>query len=132
MELRPEDYLNINQDARGFRDLKRRLRQHPEEERFRFICQIIPERRGLGLRLANSCLRSRRFFEELLMEGMRTGDASSMRTWLKCVVPRLGVVRVLAALRAGMDSNPDAVDNALYWMPPDGSPGLFLASGICS
>ncbi len=130
MDLCSQDYLDVYRDARAYRDLKRALRQHPEDARFQFICEVIAERRGLGLRLANSCLRERKYFEALLQEALRTSDASSIRTWLKCILPRLGVVRVLGAVKKLMDADPRVVDSVLYWMPVfmSGKDRMFLSA----
>lgn len=117
MSLDPKDYLDISRDPRGYRDLKRELRRQPEEERFRFIWQIIPERRGLALRLANSCLRRRELFDRLLAEGIRTSDPSSIRTWLRWLVPRLGAVRVLRTVQRDIDAHPNVADSVLYAIP---------------
>jgi len=37
--------------------------------------------------------------------------------WLKCVVPKLGFRRVISTLDKKLDTDPVAVDKALYWLP---------------
>ncbi len=117
MDLRPEDCLNLHQDPRRFRDLKRELRRLPDEQRGAFIVEIIRQRPSLGLRLANACMRNRQFFESLLDEGIQHADLSRISMWLKCIVPRVGASRVLNEVKRRMDADPDVAQKVLYWMP---------------
>ena len=99
------------------RELAASLRQRSESERFEFIQCLLSRQPVLALQLANACLRERHYFDALLQQGFQTADASSIQFWLEAIVPRLGARRVLAALEVLVDTDPDAVDKALYWLP---------------
>ena len=99
------------------RELAASLRTRPEGERFEFIQCLLPRHPVLALQLANASLRERCHFESLLQQGLKTADASSIQFWLEAIVPRLGARRVLSTLESTVETDPDAVDKALYWLP---------------
>ena len=109
--------------ARGRRDSKKetalaqRLRELPEDERFALIYECLQYRTVLGLSLATSCLQKPMYFQQILEQGLQRADASAIRFWLECAVPRLGVRRVLHVLTQTLETNPGAVEKALYWLP---------------
>lgn len=115
MALNVTDYAHRRRGSVWERELARELRQLPEPERFQFIAELL-KHNPVALKLANSCLRERRYFEQLLRHGLDTADARSIESWLECVVPRLGFKRVIALLLAEMDRNTQAVDQAIYYL----------------
>ncbi len=117
MEFKLEDYLGKSSDAKCERELAARLRQLPEEERFEYVQDALKYNRYIGLKLANNCLRQKRYFEILLEEGLAIEDASSMQLLLDAVMPRLGFDRVLSILEDSNRVSPESVDKALYWLP---------------
>ncbi|MGH9839003.1 MAG: DUF433 domain-containing protein [Blastocatellia bacterium] len=124
MMLKVEDYVFRRRDSVWERELARQLRELPEAERFEFINEFL-NHTLLGLMFANKCLREPKYFKQLLYRGLETADASSIKEWLECVVPRLGFNRVIAILREEVERDPQAVDKAVYWMHgfvPDGDP----------
>lgn len=51
---------------------------------------------------------------------METADASDIKLWLECVIPRLGFRKVVALLTDKLATDPKVVDKARYWL------GYFL------
>ncbi|HKX29236.1 MAG TPA: hypothetical protein VJ302_16185 [Blastocatellia bacterium] len=121
--LRVEDHLDDLRDAKLRDRLAGYLKEYPEEERFQFIRAAIAYHMVGALRLANSCLRKREYFVEILELGLRVADASSILLWLQCVTPRLGIRRVVSILSDRIKTEPDQVKKALYWLPTFLKPG---------
>ena len=117
MKPKVEDYINKRRDTKREQALGRALRELPEAERFEFIQRLMPHAPVLALQMAASCLKDKKYFEELLDAGLDQGDASSIALWLKCVTPKLGAGKVVSILRNNLEVRPDAVGKALYWLP---------------
>ncbi len=117
MELEIRYYLRRPRDSKRERELLQRLRALPEEERYDFVRRLLQQDKGIGLLMASGSLHQKRYFEEILEMGLREGDASTILPWLECAVPKLGFRKVILSLENRVDTDPTAVDNALYWMP---------------
>lgn len=117
MELEIRDYLQRPRDSKRDRGLLQQLRALPEEERYDFVRRLLQQDKGVGLLMASGSLHQKRYFEEILEMGFREGDASTILPWLECAVPKLGFRKVILSLENRVDTDPIAVDNALYWMP---------------
>lgn len=105
----------------GDTDVKRWLRSRSDDECFAFISACF-RFRGYGyeqraLDLATSCIRQPTHALAILRTGLVSPDASSIKFWLGFAIPKLGTRKVLAEVSALLDSNPSAVDMALYWLP---------------
>ncbi|MBE7479619.1 MAG: hypothetical protein HS104_06480 [Polyangiaceae bacterium] len=97
--------------------LVRRLRKVPDAERYELIQRLISRDIVVGLEVARAALTNRKHAENLLERGILGSDPSDVELWLRCLVPKVGVGRVVAFLRRELETYPDAVDNALYWLP---------------
>lgn len=117
MELEIRDYLRRPRDSKRDKGLLQKLRALPEEERYDFVRRLLQQDKGVGLLMASGSLHQKRYFEEILEMGFREGDASTILPWLECAVPKLGFRKVILSLENRVDTDPIAVDNALYWMP---------------
>ena len=117
MALLIENYLGKRRTAQLERSLLRELMEVPEEERFQFIQQVLSADIRLGLRLANVSLRKREYFRWMLDRALITADASRIKLWLGCVIPRLGMSQVVSILTERMPDQPEAVRKAAYWLP---------------
>ena len=117
MELHLEDYLGRRRDTKRERELAARLRELPEATRFEYIQQAMQINVVVGLGLANTCLRDNSSFASLLKQGLQVADASSMSLWLETVTPHLGFRHVANVLMQTIETNPQAVDYAVYWLP---------------
>ena len=73
-------------------------------------------RHQLGLILSNRVLRDRCSCLQVLEEGLKIGDASSIQFWLAYLHPRLGWRRILRCLIENGPSRKMRVEFALYWM----------------
>ncbi len=132
MNLQVKDYIGKLRDTKHERELRLLLGKQPEEERFQFIQELLSYDLIVGLKLAQTCLQKEQFFEQILEQGLQTADASTLQFWLECVVPRLGMRRVIAILTQKLETDAVAVTKALYWLPrllpkDDKHGGLALA-----
>lgn len=117
MRPKVEDYVNRPRDSKREQALARALRELPEVERFEFVQELVARGQYLGLLMASRSLRDKKYFEQLLDDGLDRGDASSIAFWLECVTPKLGGRKVISILRDNLEARPDAVGKALYWLP---------------
>ncbi len=130
MQIEIAEYIHCPRNSKREKELLRHLREMPEEARYDVVQNLLQQSTGLGLLMASGSLRQKRYFEEILEMGFREGNASTIRPWLECTVPKLGFRKVILLLGNRMDTDPVAVDNALYWMPrfkPQNDPKADLA-----
>ncbi len=116
METELDEYLLRPRDSKREKELLRRLREVPEEARYAIVQQLLQRNDMMGLLMANGSLQQPRYFEEILQIGFKVGDASTIRSWLECAVPKLGFRKVIFMLGSLLETDPVAVDKALYWM----------------
>jgi hypothetical protein len=88
-----------------------------EEERFNRVCALLERDVVEALRVANSTLRSKKYFQNLLERGLATANASEVEIWLKYLIPRLGFRYVINVLEKKVVEQPQQVKNASYWLP---------------
>lgn len=117
MDLRVEDYVRRRRDPAWERELLRTLRSMSEDERLRFIQEWMLHRPSLALLFAHKCLQRRQSFYWIIEFGLDHANASSIESYLRCAVPRLGFRRTAAYLSKQLPLNPKAVGKALYWLP---------------
>jgi hypothetical protein len=120
------DYEGRTRNPLWERELARQLRELSEPERFEFLNEFLPLNQVVALELARNCPLEKQSLEKLLDRGLVEADASAIREWLECVVPKLGFRRVLHHLRSRRAVNPCGVERARYWLP------LFLEGSGCS
>ena len=70
-----------------------------------------------ALRVANSTLKSKKYFQDLLESGLEVVDASVIEVWLKYLVPRLGMRYVINVFEGKLIEHPQQVKKAMYWLP---------------
>jgi hypothetical protein len=143
MPLRVEDFADKLRDTKVERALAKALKQEPEEERYRFIQELLWHDRSacqsVAFKLMRSCLKKRESFERLLHQGLEQGNASTIRWWLEAVVDALGFRRVVSLLGERLKTDPVAVIKARYWLPlwlpkdnpPSGAGSAFAGRGPC-
>jgi len=111
------DYAEKLRDTATERELAKKLRSLPEEERFAFILEMLEVNLLVALELASACLRRQDLLTRLLEHGLaQVKDLSTIKYWLEHLIPRLGVRRVLGVLREQLDAHPFGVGSALYHM----------------
>ena len=88
-----------------------------EEEQFHQVCALLEKDVIEALKLANSTLRSKKYFQDLLERGLEVADASEIEVWLKYLVPRLGMRYVINVLEGKLIEQPQQVNKAMYWLP---------------
>ena len=117
MEPELDEYVGRRRDSKRERELLKRLKLMPEDACYSFVLRLLQRDRRIGLHMASASLRQKRHFQEILEIGLKEGDASTILPWLECAVPKLGFRLVVSALDSRVESDPQAVDNAAYWMP---------------
>ncbi len=121
MVPRVEDFVAQAGDSGAERKLAGVLRAQPEEDRLQFIQQLIaagqPKCFRAALRLVKSSLHQRESLLKILDQGLRQADASVISDWIEAVVAGLGFKRVVGVLAERVESNPEAVIKARYWLP---------------
>ncbi len=116
MTLSAQDFKNRSRDPQWERELAQELRQIPEQERLKFLLELLSVNQVVALDLARKSLSERNSFETLLENGLQSADASTIRYWLESVVPGLGFPRVVRQLRRHSQSYPAGVKKARYWL----------------
>lgn len=117
MEPKFDDYVRRPRDSKRDKELLNRLKQMPEEDRYKFVRKLLQRDKRIGLLMASGSLQKKHYFQEILEIGLKEGNASTVLPWLECAVPKLGFRQVILSLDKRVDSEPAAVDNAVYWMP---------------
>ncbi len=90
-----------------------------EEQQFERVCVLLEKDKDIveALRVANSTLKSKKYFQDLLERGLEVADASEIEVWLKYLVPRLGMRYVINVLEGKLIEKPQQVKKAMYWLP---------------
>ena len=88
-----------------------------EEQQFERVCVLLEKDIVEALRVANSTLKSKKYFQDLLERGLEVADASEIEIWLKYLVPRLGMRYVINVLEGKLIEKPQQVKKAMYWLP---------------
>lgn len=88
-----------------------------EEQQFERVCVLLEKDIVEALRVANSTLKSKKYFQDLLERGLEVADASEIEVWLRYLVPRLGMRYVINVLEGKLIEQPQQVKKAMYWLP---------------
>ncbi len=116
-----EEFVPVVGDSAAERKLAKALREQPAEDRLQFIQRLIavkqPKCLRTGLRLVKSCVQDRRSLLQILDQGLREADASVVADWIEAVVSGLGFKRVVGVLADRLDTDPESVIKARYWLP---------------
>lgn len=112
-----ENYNRRMHDSKVLVEMARELRKLPEEERYVHIQKAFARDSYVGQQLANRCLSKKTMLAEIFRKGLANTDISTIRYWLKTAIPRLTVPEVAAVLRTYAETQPEIIDNALYWLP---------------
>jgi hypothetical protein len=88
-----------------------------EQQQFEHVCSLLKKDTVEGLRVANSTLKSKKHFQDLLERGLEVADASEIEIWLKYLVPRLGMRYVINVLEGKLLEQMQQVKKATYWLP---------------
>ena len=88
-----------------------------EEQQFERVCVLLEKDIVEALKVANSTLKSKKYFQDLLERGLEVADASEIEVWLRYLVPRLGMRYVINVLEGKLIEQPQQVKKAMYWLP---------------
>ena len=88
-----------------------------EAQQFERVCVLLEKDIVEALRVANSTLKSKKYFQDLLERGLEVADASEIEVWLRYLVPRLGMRYVINVLEGKLIERSQQVKKAIYWLP---------------
>lgn len=88
-----------------------------EVQQFECVCLLLEKDIIEALRVANSTLKSKRYFQDLLERALEVADASEIEVWLRYLVPRLGMRYVINVLDGRLIERSQQVKKAMYWLP---------------
>jgi hypothetical protein len=88
-----------------------------EVQQFERVCVLLEKDIVEALRVANSTLKSKKYFQDLLERGLEVADASEIEVWLRYLVPRLGIRYVINVLESKLIEQPQQMKKAMYWLP---------------
>jgi hypothetical protein len=114
MTLKVQDYVGRPRDSKAETELANALRKLDPDEAFAFVWEYAGYDPVVALELANRVLRDRNQFERMLHRGFEEADASSIRFWLECCVPRVGPTRTMKLLRDIASKDIDAGRRIFY------------------
>lgn len=119
MSADPESFMAGRRDVRAESEAHRWLRSIPDEERLQFVrrCLEIGSRDNRAYDLAVSCIARSEDAFSIFVQTLASPDASGIRFWLKFAVQKCGAVRTIREIASRLDSAPDTVSMALYWLP---------------
>ena len=115
--MKASDFSGKLRDTKVERELARQLRELSEPVVFEFVQEMLEVHEIVALDLARKTLKSKESFYRLLHVGLERANASSIRRWLECVIPRIGIRNVIANLVDKIDQYPDGVARAIYFIP---------------
>jgi hypothetical protein len=104
-------------DARRQNQLAARLRAGPQSRALGVIRRLIARDPKIGLALANRVLRERQALTELLRDGLRQSNESTVRFWIDALGPRLGPTQTIDLIREEASREPAIARRSLYWLP---------------
>ena len=88
-----------------------------EEQQFDRVCVLLEKDFVEARRVANSTLKSKKYFQDLRERGLEVADASEIEVWLRYLVPRLGMRYVINVLEGKLIERSQQVKKAIYWLP---------------
>jgi len=105
--LNAQDYRNTLRDGTMLHTLAKQLRARPEDERQRFIEDVLsfPQVRGrpsslwLGVQLATKCLGHPRSLEAVLTRCLLQERGRTLGMCLEAMMPRIGYRRTMRVLK---------------------------------
>ena len=112
-----ENYKMRLRDPKVLIEMARELRKLPQEERYVHIQKVIARDSLIVMHLSNRCLSKKAMLAEIFQRGLATTDISTIKWWLGTAIPRLTVPEVADVLRTYAETQPEIIDNALYWLP---------------
>ncbi len=117
----PHKIMESRRNSVTERNLKTWLRSLSEDERFQFISACLDysgcTNERFALQLAISCIRRKKDSLAILRRGMSTSDASTIKFWLDFAIRKLGAKAVIREIASRIDTQPNMVHKALYWLP---------------
>lgn len=111
-----ENYLSNPRTTGGDRDLLKTLSSWEEDRRVDFLEKLAKTLPSVALPFAGKCLREKGSFRRLLLSALAHANASDMKYWIDCIVPRLGLESVTMFLDENRSVFPKGVERAEYFL----------------
>jgi hypothetical protein len=111
-----EKFISSPRETVFEENLKKQLRHLEDAEREKIVEGVLKRSSGHGLNLVKACCRRPSFFKMILKEGVKTADASYIRSWIDCVVPKIGIRATLKELGRMMREENTDIGKVFYWL----------------
>lgn len=112
-----EESIKFSPDSKRDNEIIYLLKQIDNFEALEIIKNMV-DRKSLNIYyIAGKVLNERKVVEPFFIFGLTKADATSIKLWLEFAIPRIGLKRVIKALKISENENPGIIDKALYWMP---------------
>jgi hypothetical protein len=109
-------YTEAVRDERVFNRLKVDVRELAPSEASARVLEVYALNSRVGMRLANACSRDKAVFKKILADGITKADLSTIRQWMKCVVPRIGVVATINEIVSSENCDALLGETCVYWI----------------
>lgn len=116
LTMEAETYVDAIRDERILNQLKETVRELPPMEASARILEIYAANNRVGLKTANACSRDKSVFKHILLDGISKADLSTVRQWIQCVVPRIGIVATTNVINSVEGRDPILCETCVYWI----------------
>jgi len=94
------------------------LRHRPQDEVYELVLELLDKGDYSGLEVAHRVLRDPRYFQHLLVRGIRPANRKYVRHWIDACFPHLGPHGTLKLLSAMVDKEREGVARTIYYLVP--------------
>jgi hypothetical protein len=112
-----EDSIKFSPDSKRDNEIVYLLRQMNISEALTIIIKMLDQESPNTYYVACKVLNEIKVAESFFVFGLTKADASNIKLWLEFAIPRMGVKRVITALKNTENEKPGTIDKALYWLP---------------
>jgi hypothetical protein len=119
MKLEAEAFMTGRRDSGREKAVHKWLRSLPDSQRYDFVscCLGFPARDNRVFDMAVACISRPEDALTIVRMQFAQPDASGIKWWLTFGISKLGATRVLTEVASYLDSAPDTVSMAIYWLP---------------
>lgn len=112
-----EESTNSSRDSNRDNEIVMLLRKLDNVAALEIIKDMVDRESPNVYYVACKVLTNRKVAEPFFRFGLDYADASTIKDWLEFAIPRIGLKRVIWALKSVENQNSDTIDKALYWLP---------------
>ena len=111
------EYARLRRDAKRENETAAWLRGLEEPERVGFLTELAELNAYAATVLIRKSQLGPKALAVFLKYGLRVGDASSVDWWIEATHRGLGPKKLVSEIRSQIQSNPEGVEKALYFVP---------------